>query len=396
MARRIHDRVMLGIIVVVILTAIVVATASAGLLGLWAESIASQTWAKANTAAQAWFASFETFGKLAAVVITLLSGAYAIYQRYYFAEFNMHTRLHEFQQRFEARLRDSNKHIGNAVLRPSPARKFESPIFTDETLTPVLKKMKWGKRPKADKSLESELEMLEKQLGLWDGQKREYEQRKAQACLLKGAMAAARAAKKDGEEARKDNLEALKYFRTAFELSKGEDVEALEYVGHQQVRLANHDAALESFEELASIALKAGASLLRARALKFQAEVYEFREPPNVYQANLILKEAVSALPADASHLERAEIHEVHGRVRKKCGHQNAATDSYAEAQFWYQRIVKEGNSNDEHLLVAKTGYQRVSDEVHRIRLGLLTPGANDIGTKAPEPPPPNATQEAM
>src|SRR5215510_977034 len=248
MARRIHDRAMLGIVVIVLLIASVTAGALLGLFGHEAQTIASDALAKANAAVHERIASFETLGKAATILITLLSGAYAIYQKYYFAEFNMHKRLQEFQQSVDAQLKESNKHIDRAVLRPSPARKFESPIFTDDTLTPLLKKMKKGSRPKADESLEATLLKLEQQLALWDGQKREYVQSKAQACLLKGAIAAARAAKTDGNEARKANVEALEYFQEAFDLSNKKDPEAIEYVGHQLDRLDDHNAALDSVQ----------------------------------------------------------------------------------------------------------------------------------------------------
>jgi tetratricopeptide (TPR) repeat protein len=371
---------MLGIVVIVLLIVVVTAAALMGLLGSDAETTASGAIAKANAATQERLASFETLGKVAGLVITLLSGAYAIYQKYYFAEFNMHLRLREFQQRFDARLKDSNKHIGKAVLRPSPVREFESAIFTDDTLNPVLKRMKWGKRPTADESLEATLKELDEQLSLWEGQKKEYVQRKAQACLLKGAIAAARAAKQEGEEARKANVEALEYFQEALDLSKKKDSEALEYVGHQLVRLGDHNAALECFQELANMTPNEGASLLRARALKFQAEVHECRPQPNLSKANSALIEAVKALPTDAPQIEKAEIHEMHGRIRQRAESFGRATQSYTAAELWYQRIVDTKNSDD--VPIAKEGLKRVREALQRIRLRPLT-NAEDGGETA-------------
>ena len=267
MARRIHDRVMLGIGVFLVLIVIAAVAAYLGVLGRWAETAASRVWDDAIAAADRWYASFDKLGKVAGFVVTLLSGAYVIYQKYYFAEFNMHKRLREFQERVDARLKEANAQIAKAVQRPSPRRKFEDPIFEDETLNPVLRQMKWGRRPRADQSLEATLRELEDQLDLWNGQKREYERRKAQACLLRGAIAAARAAKigrNDGAEARQDNIEALEYFREAFELSGRTDTEALEYIGHQQVRLGDYAPALATFQQLASVTPQ-GRSLQRAR-----------------------------------------------------------------------------------------------------------------------------------
>jgi tetratricopeptide (TPR) repeat protein len=317
-------------------------------------------------------------GKVTTYLITLMSGAYAIYQKFYFAEFNMHTRLDQFQQRFNTRLKDSNKHILKALLRPGPVREFESPIFTDETLDPVLRNMKWGNRPGADTSLADELRNLEKQLRLWDGQKKEYELRKAQVCLLKGAIAAARAAKTSGDDARKANVEALEHFQEAFNLSDKKDPEALEYVGHQLVRLGDYNAALGSFQDLAKMEPTEGSSLLRARALKFQAEVHECRPQPNLKGATSALIEAVRVLPTDAPQIEKAEIHEMHGRIREKAEAFDRATQSYTAAELWYQRIVDKKNSDD--VPVAKEGLKRVRDALQRIRLRPLTP--NGVGAR--------------
>jgi tetratricopeptide (TPR) repeat protein len=344
-----------------------------------------EAWNRVDAIADRWYAWIDKFGKLTGFFVTLGSGAYAIYQKLYFAEFNMHVRLREFQHRVESRLRDSNKKIGEAARRPSPAREFETPIFTDQTVNPVLRRMKWGRRPKADESLQATLDQLEKQIPLWDNQKKEYELRKAQACLLKGAIAAARAAKKMGEEARKDNLEALGFFEEAFTLSNKTDVDALEYVAHQQVRLGEYQTALETFGELAASIATDAPSLRRARVLKFQAEVWECRKPqPNLQKANSLLIDAAKALPGNAPLLEKAEIHEMHGRVREKAAI-NKATQSYTEAERFYHRIVDGSNSDDDDVAVAKAGLQRVRDALQRIRLQPLTYSDNG---QAPAPPP--------
>jgi len=392
MARRIHDRVMLGVVVIVALIVLAATAALIGLFGSDIESMAREALANANTFARERLASFESLGKVAGLAITLLSGAYAIYQKYYFAEFNMHRRLREFQQRFDARLKDSNKHIDRAVLRPSPVREFESAIFTDDTLNPVLKKMKWGKRPAADESLETTLRELDEQLNLWAGQKREYEKRKAQACLLKGAIAAARAAKTDGADAQTANVEALEHFQEAFKLSNDTDTEALEYIGHQQVRLGDYGTALGTFEKLAEMAPEGEPSLSLARALKFQAEVYECKPQPNLVRANSALMKAVEALPANAPYLDKAELHEMHGRAREKLRTFNVATQSYRAAEFWYLRIINENNSIDETAPIAKAGLQRVRDATYRIQLGALTQGESENSIALA----PNVPQDAL
>jgi tetratricopeptide (TPR) repeat protein len=373
MTRAARRRMMFGVLAVAILSAVAVVVAFTGWLGPWAKAVASGAWIEAQTLADQWYATIDKLGKLTGFFITIGSGAYAIYQKLYFAEFNMHVRLREFQARVEERLKKSSKEVDKATIRPGPSRPFETPIFTDATLNPVLKRMRWGKRPKADESLEDTLAELQNQLKSWEGQKREYELRKAQASLLKGAIAAARAATKTGEDARKDNVEALGYFQEAFQLSQESDTEALEYVGHQQVRLGDHQPALATFQQLAAIEPEDRPSLLRARALKFQGEVYECRPQPNYHQANLSLLGAVAALPADAPLLEKAEIQEMHGRVREKAGIA-LATQSFTEAERFYQRIIDRHASEHTEKAIADAGLKRVREALQRLRLKPIQP----------------------
>ena len=381
MMRNDRRQVMLGSLAIFSAGIIGLVSAFTGLMGASAQEGVWKLWADLNAVADSWYAWTDKLGKLVGFLVTIFSGAYAIHQRYHFAEFNMHIRLREFQQRVEERLRDSNKEIDRAATRPSPSRPFEYPIFTDESLNPVLRRMKWGRRPKADETLEATLDELQKQIGSWDIQKREYELRIAHASLLKGAIAAARAATKTGGDARKDNVEALGYFQEAFRHSRSTDPEALEYIGHQQVRLGDHHLALETFRQLAAMAGGDTPSLLHARGLKYQAEIFEFRSQPNLFSANATLIAAIAALPADADLLEKAEVHETHGRVREKA-RIGLATQSYTEAERLYQRIADDQASDEVDRATADAGLNRVREALQKIRLRPMPPtipnGGND------------------
>src|SRR5262249_19153645 len=228
----------------------------------------------------------------------------------------------------------------------------------------------------------------------------------AQAYLLKGAIAAARAPEAGGVEARNDyNVEALQYFQKAFDLSDEKDTEALEYIGHQQVRLGNYGVALQTFERLEEMYTRTGTPLDRARALKFQAQVCEFRQPPRPHPANSILGAALTVLPADAPDVEKAEIHEIRGRVHVKCGHLPAAKRSYEQSHFWYQRIINQKRSEKEEVSAAHAGLLRVREAIHDIQEKLLERGDDEdettqaqlLAPTSPEDlaPPPNTTGDA-
>src|SRR5262249_19632443 len=148
----------------------------------------------------------------------------------------------------------------------------------------------------------------------------------------------------EGQEAQTANDEARDCFQQAFELSNNTDLEALEYLGHQQVRLHQFGLALSTFKQLENMSQE---PLLRARALKFQAEIYECGMPSNLTTANSLLISAVRALPPNASDLEVAEIHEMHGRVRYQVGYQKAK-ESYRLAWEAYQRFIRSKPSRED------------------------------------------------
>lgn len=391
MPTRVHDRVMLGAVTVFFFSMV---AAISGFLGALGPAL--QVWVLETLdhlkAFEKQHEAFETLGKVAGITITLLTGAYAIWQRYHFAEFNMQKRLNEFQERVETRLSNTNQRIDAAVQRPSPHRKFEAPIFERWKLKWVLWRMKWGWWRSANKSLQRELDELTQQLKSWDGKKTEYELRKAQACLVKGAVAAAWAGKREGPEARKANDEARDCFQQAFQLSNTRDgkAQALEYMGHQQVRLGEFGPALLTFKELEKMAPEEK-SLLRARALKFQAGVYEFRPTPNLNGANGALKDAVIALPPTESYLERAEIHEMHGSVRYQLNFRNSE-QSYIDARHAYQSFIRSKPSRKD-ARVAKKGLERVEQALKQIWQRWPP---DDDGATPPEQPSPETQPAAQ
>ena len=76
---------------------------------------------------------------------------------------------------------------------------------------------------RADDNLEAELKELENQLTVWGSVAKHYNERQAQAHLLRGAIAAARAAqaKTSERDARADMLRALEHFQEAHKLNPG-------------------------------------------------------------------------------------------------------------------------------------------------------------------------------
>jgi hypothetical protein len=191
---------------------------------------------------------------------------------------------------------------------------------------------------------------LEEQLALRESRKKDYQRRLVQAHLVKGAMAAARAAKirARGGNDREHNQAALTEFERAMNVdSTTTEPVALEFAAHQRVRLGDYSGAAQDFVRLAQWAEAAGKPLVQARALKFHAEIHEWRNEsqPNVQAATQLLNTAIQIFPTPLAHaevVEAAELHEVQGRIRAKrptSDWDDAALNSYTNAEGLYHQI---------------------------------------------------------
>lgn len=181
-------------------------------------------------------------------VATIGGAVYGIYHKWQYGKSRMHIHIAEFPKRDDKRLAPTGKKLSRIIERPGPDRQFAPPVFLSKHLEPTLKDT-WGKLAVADKALSTELGKLGRQLEQWGNLQSHYDQRRAQAHLIKGAIAAARAASRTAtDDTRKDDVDAFEHFKDAYELNKT-DAEALEYMAHQRLRLGDLSGALTDFEE---------------------------------------------------------------------------------------------------------------------------------------------------
>jgi len=359
-----------------------------------------QLWSPLAGFVAAYYELFERIGKVLAPFVAIGSGGYAIYQKWHYAGRNLHLRLQEFLEREEKRLRAATEELDKTAERPGPQRAFQSPVFPPGKLrttlqrmgwgTPTLSTLHWSRAHRAERELQRASKELEEQLNLWESRKKDYERRLVQAHLIKGAIAAARAAKirvRDGDD-REENQNALTEFDRAMSVEpNAPDPLALEFAAHQRVRLGDYTGAFDDFGRLAELAERADKPITRARALKFQAEIYEFRNggQPNVNAATQLLNTALQIYPSARGHadvIEVAELHEVQGRVRSKrpiWDWDDAALTSYTNAEGLYLQISG---------TVAEAGLARIAAERRKIlaRHGPQ-PNGSGSGPTAPAPP---------
>jgi hypothetical protein len=346
--------------IAIVLLAVAALATMQGWVGDGATALLRDFWPLLAGFVAVYYDLFERVGKILAPFVAVASGGYAIYQKWHYAGRNLHLRLQEFLQQEEKRLRAADDELDKNAERPGPARPFQSPIFPDGTLGPVLRKMAWGtptlttlhwsRIRRAEREVQRASKELEEQLALWESRKKDYQRRLVQAHLVKGAMAAARAAKikARGRDDREHNQAALTEFERAMNVDPTQtEPLALEFAAHQRVRLGDYSGAVQDFGKLAQWAETASNPMLRSRALKFQAEIHECRNEsqPNVHVATRLLNTAIQIFPTPLTQteiIEAAELREAQGRIRSKESNfdwDDAALNSYTDAEGLYHQI---------------------------------------------------------
>jgi hypothetical protein len=346
-----------------VITALFIGLIVATLLGWLGEQMQNfifQLWAFGADFVAAYYQLFDRIGKALAPIVAIASGGYAIYQKWYYAGRNMHLRLEEFLALEETRLADAAKKLDAGAMRPGPARPFKSPIFDDASLRAALREMGWGaptwttlhwsRTRRAEQEVQRAATELQEQLAVWDQRKRDYQHRLVQAYLVKGALAAARAAKikEAGGDEREENQAALTAFETAIGVDPASpEPLSMEFAAHQRVRLGDYSGGSGDFDRLLNLPANENKPAARARALKFQAEILEFGNgaQPNVNNATQLLNEAINLLPPQRTHvdvLDAAELQEMQGRVRSKrpnADWDGAALNSFTTSEGLYLQI---------------------------------------------------------
>jgi tetratricopeptide (TPR) repeat protein len=352
-----------------------------------------QLWADYSSLIDRFYTLLDQSARFITPIATIAGAVYGIYHKWQYSRSRMHVHIQDFLRREDERLTPAREALEAVVTRPGPAHNFTSPIFSEQTLEPTLRQMRLGQIGKADDALKRELTMLGRQLEQWGNLEAHYNRRKSQAHLLKGAIAASRAATSqdtDGGVSAAD-VEALNHFKAAYELDKS-DLDALEYMGHQHMKLGDNASALAIFERMEMLAQSNGDTLLRVRSLKFQAIVREnegtkkiVQNPnlnkhlePNLQTARDDLSEALDELPDGLrGGLEAAELNELRGRVQQTRTAFQPAVNSYRAAWHIYNTL-KNSSTDQEVRSTAALGLGRTKNAINEIILRPLDAPRDD------------------
>jgi len=393
-------RWVLGVLLVLIMLAVIVFAWSAGWNWEAAANKVAHYWRDYARIVDRIYDLVDRTARFIVPFATIGGAVYGIYHKWQYGKGRMHVHIREFLKRDHKRLMPTGRKVAAIVERPGPDRDFGPSIFIPNQLEATLRSMRWGKLDAADEALTAELEKLKQQLEQWGDLEAHYNRQRAQAHLLKGAIAASRAAMRSGtEDGRKDDVEAFENFKAAYELNEA-DAEALEYMAHQRVRLGDQGNALTDFETLQRLAAEQKNQMLMARALKFQAAVREHEGASrllhnlnsrpdleqNLQQARDLLTKAMDALPdGERGGLEEAELFEMRGRVNRRRQTFRLATDDHTSAERLYYPIARTANDDDIRY-AASTGLDRVRKALEEIRLRPLAAPDNPLANGSAQP----------
>ena len=267
-------------------------------------------------------------------------------------EVRLFRRFERMIEGHEAQLVKARSDLLDIMIRPGPGLLIRPPVFAEKPLRAVLARRKWHSvlsilslAQSVDGRLQAAIRTCDRKVSAHLDRLAFFRQQIASACLIQGALAAARAAqsREDHERQRLDQ-EALDHFRAVLAIpGHREDLAALELIAHQLRRLdgqsqAAVDAYLSLIDTLQKQQDSPNRNLLLARAKRCLA-ILRYPRSPGI--ARGLLAEATDLLiefgpRRDRDLLELAETAHLDGIARLRLGHgvQGPQQLSLAEGQY--------------------------------------------------------------
>ncbi len=212
--------------------------------------------------------------------------AFGIWRWWRYREQILHKRLAEYLRDSDARLKQGQQFVLDALERPAPGQSFSLPLFASDQLRAVLRERNWDKSAtavqvasSAEWQLSQALEKIQRQLKTADEDIASLRQQCATAHILRGAIASSLAKRNSSQATEKNNL-ALTEFRTALQIPGHEsDVIVKELEAHQLRKLGHLAQALQAYLELEQLAStiedQRAKILVIARAKRYRAEILQ-------------------------------------------------------------------------------------------------------------------------
>lgn len=279
-----------------------------------------------------------------AATLAALVSAYSIYKAWRYAEKRLGLRLNEFIDKEEDKLAVVRDNIRLYRVRHGTLFEGDMNIYTDGELNEILARFKNNRVFKIEQKLEK---ALQKSLVREDKARKKvalHREQRAVAHLLLGARLVRRG----------EHLDALTQFKNALLLNPN-DLEALDYAGHQHIRLGEPDQARQIFQNIIDITDSkletAGPGdelepiqLVQSRAYRSLGLAYEALDNPENLNAYNAYTSAVEIFPETYGPLiDLADMHLLRGQVALKQGFTKAAPASLNLALDRFERIERQG-----------------------------------------------------
>lgn len=307
-----------------------------------------------------------------AATIGALVTALGFYKAWRYAEKRLGRRLTEFIAQEEEKLALS-RHAIRKIRGERSAVKHERPkLFSNHELRKAFKHVRKRRFGSAETILQDALARTKERENIARQKTELHAKQRAMAHLLLGAIA----------DSKNDHPTALANFQAALEIDN-HDMEALEYVGLQLLKLGNTGQALAEFEKLAEIAETRGDKLLEAHAYRNCGLALERQS--SFYKANIAYRDAITAFPQSGPPLDIAYIHELRGRVNMKLDNRPLANQSLMLALTRYSPLSTGTGKEAREALEA---VKRINDA--QAELQLMQNGAQS--TLNADVPPSSAT----
>lgn len=296
-------------------------------------------------------------------IMGAIGTAYGLYKAWRFAEWNMASRVDDFLKNEYKKLSDVRTNISNYRVRLGTPFLGNLKIRKNPDLAHVLYRFEKGNFFKIEQALDDAAHaslLREREALELAGQHKAH---RAIAHVLHGARLVKRG----------EHLDALGEFNRALEINK-DDAEALDFSGHQLIRLGRPSHALERFDDLCRAAQqKIGtarsnselelAHLLLARAHRGRGLANENRGMRGAaYDA---YTDAMNAFPSVYNaHIDLADIHQLRGRVALELGYTTQSLNSLTQAKQIFKSLIKK---NGEVSDMARKGLALVDEALIRL-----------------------------
>jgi tetratricopeptide (TPR) repeat protein len=323
----------------------------------------SSAWSIFTADVHAWRQTLDPLIWIIASVLAIIPGSFAIYRWWFYRDSRLPERLNELIAKEEKRLHAARAALLSAVQNPDARHApVTPPYFFGPSFSQTVRNLGWGgwvMNPFfftiAEQEIEVALVEIERRLHFCEQSQANCRNQEAAAYLVKGALAAARAGKERPKSGQADrwNRAALNHFGRALEIDSG-DMEALEYVAHQQRILGQDSLALSSYQRLAEVTCRSARDdrIVASRAQRYRAEIYEKQYDATGIAARLTraqacLDQALECLPHTALRdIDDAMIREVYGRVARKREQQQTPLKQWGIAQEIYSDLLARNPKN--------------------------------------------------